>query len=66
MSTVPDPGRDHTVQVPAGQLDPLPHAGQAEVVEAALLLGGRVEPDPVVVDLQHHRLGRLGQLDPGP
>src|SRR5829696_5269593 len=42
------------------------HAGKAEVVKAALLLlGRRVEADPVVVHLQHHRLGCLGQLDPG-
>jgi cation/acetate symporter len=35
------------------------------VVEAGHQLGGRVEPDPVVVHLQHHRVGGLDQLDPG-
>jgi len=35
------------------------------VLEAARELACRVEPDPVVMHLQHHHGGRLGQLDPG-
>jgi hypothetical protein len=52
----------------ADHLDPLAHAGQAEVALAEQTAGrDRVEADPVVVDAQPHRavLGRQRDRDPG-